>query len=61
MPYFVYIMASRRNGTLYTGMTNDLTRRVYEHKQNLIEGFTKKYEVHKLVYFEEYRDVNQAL
>ena len=51
--YYVYILASKRNGTLYTGMTNDLNRRVYEHRQGLIEGFTKKYAVKHLVYLEE--------
>ena len=50
--YFVYILASRRNGTLYIGMTNNLVRRVWEHKQDLVEGFTKKYGVHRLVWFE---------
>ncbi|MBM2816018.1 MAG: endonuclease [Ignavibacteria bacterium] len=47
--YFIYIMASKKNGTIYIGMTNDLIRRVFEHKNNLIEGFTSKYEVNKLV------------
>ena len=51
--FFVYIMASRRNGTLYVGMTNDLVRRVYEHKNNLVAGFTKRHRVHRLVYFEQ--------
>ncbi len=46
--YFVYILASKRNGTLYTGVTNDLVKRVYEHKSNLIDGFTKKYGVHRI-------------
>jgi len=50
--YWTYILASKRHGTLYIGMTNDLKRRVYEHKNNMIEGFTKKYNVHILVYFE---------
>ena len=59
--YYVYILASKRNGTLYTGITNDLIRRVYEHKNNLVEGFTKKYNVHRLVYFEVIEDVNAAL
>jgi putative endonuclease len=50
--YFVYIMASRRNGTLYIGMTNDLVRRVWEHKHDQVEGFTKEYAVHRLVWYE---------
>lgn len=59
--YYVYILASKRNGTLYTGVTNDLERRVYEHKNNIIKGFTSKYNVHNLVYFEETNDVIEAL
>ncbi|MBU0528621.1 GIY-YIG nuclease family protein [bacterium] len=59
--YYVYILASKRNGTLYTGVTNNLERRIYEYKNNLIEGFTKKYNVHKLVYYEETTDINEAL
>ncbi|MBU4484209.1 GIY-YIG nuclease family protein [bacterium] len=59
--YFVYIMASQRNGTLYIGVTNDITRRIYEHKNDLIKGFTKKYKVHLLVYYEEMNDVNAAI
>ena len=50
--FYVYIMASGRNVTLYTGVTSDLVRRVFEHKQGLVDGFTKKYHVHALVYFE---------
>ena len=59
--YYVYILASRRNGTLYIGVTNDLVRRVYEHKNDVIEGFTKKYGVHNLVYYESGEDVNSAI
>ncbi|NOZ64601.1 MAG: GIY-YIG nuclease family protein [Caldiserica bacterium] len=59
--YYVYILASKKNGTLYTGITSNLIRRVYEHKNNLIEGFTKKYNVHQLVYFEVVEDVNAAI
>ena len=51
-PFYVYILASKRNGTLYIGMTNDLVRRVYEHKCDAVEGFTKKYAVHRLVWYE---------
>lgn len=50
--WYVYILASRRNGTLYVGMTNDLLRRVWEHKQELVDSFTKKYHVHSLVWYE---------
>ena len=59
--YYVYILASRKSGTLYIGVTNDLVRRVYEHKKGLVGGFTKKYKVHKLVFFEEADDVNGAI
>ena len=59
--YFVYIIASKRNGTLYIGVTNDLVKRVYEHKQGLVEGFTKKYKVDRLVFFEETNDVESAI
>ncbi|MGQ9701419.1 MAG: GIY-YIG nuclease family protein [bacterium] len=59
--YYVYILSNKKNGTLYTGVTNDLVRRVYEHKHNLIEGFTKKYHVHRLVYFENTENVEAAI
>jgi putative endonuclease len=55
--YYVYILASKKNGTLYIGVTNNLPKRVYEHKNNLIEGFTRKYNVHNLVYYESYSDI----
>lgn len=59
--YYVYIMASKKNGTLYIGMTNDLIRRVYQHKAGEIEGFTKKYGIDKLVYYEHTTDVRAAI
>jgi len=57
----VYILASRRNGTLYAGVTSDPVRRVWEHKQDLVEGFTKKYRVHRLVYIELHADMAEAI
>ena len=59
--YFVYILANWNHSVLYIGVTNDLQRRVYEHRQELVEGFTKKYHVHKLVYYEQTGDVKAAL
>jgi putative endonuclease len=59
--YYVYILASKKNGTLYIGVTNNLPKRVYEHKNNLIEGFTRKYNVHNLVYYESYSDIYAAI
>lgn len=59
--YYVYMLASRKNGTLYIGVTNDLLKRVYEHKNNLIEGFTNKYSVHNLVYYEQHNDIGKAI
>ena len=59
--YYVYILASKKNGTLYIGVTNELVKRVYEHKSKMIRGFSKKYGVDKLVFFEETRDVLSAL
>ena len=58
--YFVYIMASE-SGTLYIGVTNDLYKRTYQHKNGLIDGFTKKYMCHKLIFFEETSDVESAI
>jgi putative endonuclease len=60
-PYYVYILASRRNGTLYIGVTSNLMKSVYEHKNNLADSFTKKYNVHKLVYYETTDDINRAI
>ncbi len=59
--YYVYILASKKNGTLYTGITQDLIKRVYEHKNDLVDGFTKEYQVHKLVYYEETSDPSSAI
>ena len=59
--YFVYILASKRNGTLYIGVTGDLIKRVYEHKNDMVKGFTKKYSVHRLVYYEETPDILSAI
>ena len=61
MMYYVYILTNKTDAVMYIGVTNDLRRRLYEHKKEQIEGFTKKYHVHKLVYFEEFPDVNYAI
>jgi len=59
--FYVYILASRIGGTLYVGVTNDLIRRVYEHRSDAVEGFTKRYDVHRLVYFECFDEIEQAI
>jgi putative endonuclease len=59
--YFVYILASSRNGTLYVGVTNELVRRVQEHREGLVPGFTRKYAVKLLVYWELHHDINEAI
>ena len=59
--YYVYILASDRNGTLYIGVTNNIVRRVNEHKNKDIKGFTEKYNIDKLVYYEKYEDINEAI
>ncbi len=59
--YFVYILASARNGTLYVGVTNDLARRAHEHRTNAVPGFTARYAVHRLVWFEQYADPEAAI
>jgi putative endonuclease len=61
MSYYVYILASQRNGTLYIGVTNDIIRRVYEHRSKVVPGFTKRYGVMSLVYFEVYDDIENAI
>ena len=58
--YWVYIL-SNKNGVLYIGVTSDLSRRIYEHKQKLIDGFSKKYNITQLVYAEEFYDINEAI
>ena len=59
--YYLYILTNKYNTVLYTGVTNDLQRRVYEHKSKLVEGFTKKYNITKLVYYEIFEDANAAI
>jgi putative endonuclease len=59
--YYVYIVTNTGNNVLYTGMTNNLKRRIYEHKEKLIEGFAKKYNIDKLVYYESTNNVNSAI
>ena len=59
--YYVYILSNKRDSVLYIGVTNDLERRLYEHKNDLIDGFTKRYNVHKLVYYETTTDVTAAI
>ncbi len=59
--FYVYILASKRNGTLYTGVTSNLVQRVWQHKNNVIEGFTQKYNVKILVYYEAHGDAENAI
>ncbi len=59
--YYIYILANKRNGTLYIGVTSNLVKRVYEHKNNIIEGYSKKYNIHKLVYYEITDDIESAI
>ena len=59
--YWVYILASRIGGTLYIGITNDLIRRVYQHRERHVRGFTKRYDVMRLIYFEQYDDPENAI
>ena len=58
---YVYIMASRRNGTLYVGVTSDLVQRIWEHKNDVADGFTKRYHVHTLVWYEEHGSIEDAI
>lgn len=59
--YFVYILASKKNGTLYIGITSDISRRTWEHKESLADGFTKKYNIKILVYLEQTNDITAAI
>jgi len=59
--YCVYIMTNKANRVLYTGVTNNLKRRVYQHKEKLVKGFTERYNVNKLVYYESFRDIGNAI
>ncbi len=59
--YYIYIITNENNAVLYTGITSDLKRRIYEHKRKIIRGFTKKYNITKLVYYEVFRDVKNAI
>ena len=59
--YYVYILASKKNGTLYIGVTNNLVRRIYAHKNGFVDGFTKKYKIYTLVYYEVYTHVYDAI
>ena len=58
---YVYILASERNGTLYIGVTSDLVKRIYEHKNNLVDGFTKTHKLHNLVYYEAFDSIEDAI
>lgn len=59
--YFLYIMASKKNGTLYVGVISDIIKRVYEHKEGIIKGFTSQYDIKTLVYYEVFKDVEEAI
>ena len=59
--YYVYILTSKENTALYIGVTNDLRRRLIEHKNEIADGFTKRYHLHKLVYYEKYSEINDAI
>src|ERR1700733_8624488 len=59
--YFVYLLTNKPYGTIYTGVTSNLIQRVYQHKEGFVDGFTKKYDLHQLVYYEVHVDINEAI
>ena len=61
MPYYIYIMSNINNTTLYIGVTNNLKKRAYEHKNKLVQGFTYRYNLTKLIYYEQYYDIENAI
>ena len=61
MQAYVYLLASQKNGTLYTGVTSDIVKRVWQHKNNVVEGFSKKYHVHLLVWYEVHNEIESAI
>lgn len=61
MPAYVYLLASQKNGTLYTGVTSDLIKRVWQHKNDVVDGFSKKYNVHLLVWYEVHDEIGSAI
>jgi putative endonuclease len=61
LQYYVYILASKKYGTLYVGITSDLIKRIHQHKEHFVDGFTNKYKVHQLVYYEIHEDVREAI
>ncbi len=61
MSAYIYILANKKNGTIYTGVTNDIVRRVFEHKQDFVDGFSKKYDLKRLVYFDSFESIYDAI
>jgi len=61
MSAYIYILANKKNGTIYTGVTNDIVKRVFEHRQGFVEGFSKKYDVKRLVYFDSFESIYDAI
>lgn len=61
MSAYIYILANKKNGTIYTGVTNDIIRRVFEHKQGFVDGFSKKYDLKRLVYFDSFESIYDAI